>query len=84
MTFLAAVDVHKHKNFGVFYNHLLKQRVGENDDENKDDKEEVKIKEEKTTFHKEGRRKDNKAYRVTREDSQSPERSTQKIKVSQF
>ena len=25
----AAVDVHKHKNFGVFYNHILKQRVGE-------------------------------------------------------
>lgn len=73
------VDVMKHKNFGVFYSHLFKQRMGEPviKEEPKSEEEE----EENTTDKQESKKVDmkrQKHYRTQRDLSESPERQEQR------
>lgn len=72
------VDVMKHKNFGVFYNHLFKQRMGEvsvKEEPKSDDNEEETPKDKNVRKKDESKRQ--KHYRTQRDLSESPERHEQ-------
>uniref|UniRef100_A0A0P4WEG0 Nuclear speckle splicing regulatory protein 1 N-terminal domain-containing protein n=1 Tax=Scylla olivacea TaxID=85551 RepID=A0A0P4WEG0_SCYOL len=72
------VDVMKHKNFGVFYSHLFKQRMGEvsvKEEPKTDDNEEENPKDKNVRKKDESKRQ--KHYRTQRDLSESPERHEQ-------
>ncbi|XP_045115670.1 nuclear speckle splicing regulatory protein 1-like [Portunus trituberculatus] len=72
------VDVLKHKNFGVFYSHLFKQRMGEisvKEEPKADDNEGDNPKDRNLRKKDEGKRQ--KHYRTQRDLSESPERHEQ-------
>lgn len=67
------IDVLKHKNFGVFYNHLFKQKMGESEvkkEPTSDEEEEGKT----GQIKKREDPKRQKHYRTQRDLSESPER----------
>lgn len=68
----------KHKNFGVFYNHLFKQRMGETSikQEPKSEDDENEIAGDKDLKKKDENRRQ-KHYRTQRDLSESPERHVQ-------
>lgn len=79
-------DVHKHKNFGVFYNHLFKQRVGdaqikqEPPDESGPPAPDTPNEATKMTFSR-NRTDQRRNIRARVADDESPERSRTDIKT---
>ncbi|KAG7172424.1 nuclear speckle splicing regulatory protein 1-like [Homarus americanus] len=67
------IDVMRHKNFGVFYNHLFKQRMGDLEIKKEPDSEEEGSNEFETIKKREDSKRQ-KHYRTQRDLSESPER----------